>query len=101
MQTHKAGSRPDQSGTLLIIPNSEACGVNYLLKMAPRLALSQVELVRDMILSREPLTTSQIAGAANCSECSVSNIRLKLDCLVQPEHPLTMLDAEGVSLCRC
>ena len=77
MQTHKAGSQPDRSGSLLIIPNSEACGVNYRLKMAPRLALSQVKLVCDMILSREPLTTSQIAGAARCSERSVSNISLK------------------------
>lgn len=78
MQTRKAGSRPDRSGTLWTIPNSESCGVKYLLRMAPRLALSQVELVRDMILSREPLTTSQIAGAACCSERSVSNIRLNL-----------------------
>ena len=46
--------------------------------MAPRLAFSQIDLVRDMILSREPLTTSQIAGAARCIERSVSNIRLKL-----------------------
>lgn len=46
--------------------------------MAPRLALSQVGLVRDMILSGEPLSTAQIARAANCSERSVSNIRSKL-----------------------
>ena len=31
--------------------------------MALRLALSQVELARDMILSREPLTDFQIAKA--------------------------------------
>jgi transposase len=50
----------------------------YYNKMAPRLALSQVELARDMTLSREPLTNPQIAKAVRCSERSVTNIRLNL-----------------------
>ena len=101
MQTGKARSRPN--GSLLIVPTSEACGVKYLLRMATRLALSQVELVHDVILSREPITTSQITGVARCGERSVSDIRLKLrlSYLVQPEHLLTMSDGEEVSLCQC
>lgn len=46
--------------------------------MAPRLAVSQLILIRDMLISGEPLTASQIAEAAGCSERSVKNIRSNL-----------------------
>jgi hypothetical protein len=46
--------------------------------MAPRLAISQLILIRDMLVSGEPLTASQIAEAASCSERSVKNIRSNL-----------------------
>ncbi|EED12792.1 hypothetical protein TSTA_053100 [Talaromyces stipitatus ATCC 10500] len=36
--------------------------------MAPRLAVSQLILIRDMLVSGEPFTASQIAVAAGCSE---------------------------------
>lgn len=42
--------------------------------MAPNLAASQHELIRDMILSRS-LTTAQMASVANCSERSIRHIR--------------------------
>ncbi|GCB25593.1 hypothetical protein AAWM_08478 [Aspergillus awamori] len=45
--------------------------------MAPNLAPSQHELIRDMILSRS-LTTAQMAGVANCSERSIRHIRSNL-----------------------
>lgn len=46
--------------------------------MAPRLAISQLILIRDMLVSGEPLTASQIAEAAGCSERSIKNIRSNL-----------------------
>jgi transposase len=45
--------------------------------MAPKLSLSKLEFIRDMILSKL-LTTSQIANAAECSERSVTTIRSNL-----------------------
>jgi transposase len=45
--------------------------------MAPRLAASQLEFIRDMIISKS-LTTSQIAKAAGCSKRSITNIRSNL-----------------------
>jgi hypothetical protein len=36
--------------------------------MAPRLSLLQVEIARDMILSKEPLTNTEIARVAQCSD---------------------------------
>ncbi|THC88362.1 hypothetical protein EYZ11_012193 [Aspergillus tanneri] len=45
--------------------------------MAPNLAASQHELIRDMILSRS-LTTAQMADVAGCSERSIRYIRSNL-----------------------
>ena len=45
--------------------------------MAPNLAASQHELIRDMILSRS-LNTAQMAGVAGCSERSIRYIRSNL-----------------------
>ena len=49
--------------------------------MTPRLALSQLELIRNVIVSDEPLTAPQIAEAAGCIErsikkCFPSNLKL-------------------------
>lgn len=46
--------------------------------MALRVSLLQVEIARDMILSKEPLTNADIASVAQCSERSVTNIRRNL-----------------------
>jgi len=46
-------------------------------KMAPRLPLSKLEMIRDMIHSGS-LTTSEMAQAAECSERSIINIRNNL-----------------------
>jgi hypothetical protein len=45
--------------------------------MAPRLASSQLEMIRDMISSKL-LTTSQMSEAAGCSKRSIINIRTNL-----------------------
>ncbi|KAJ5894358.1 hypothetical protein N7495_006049 [Penicillium taxi] len=45
--------------------------------MAPNLALSTLEFIRDMILSKS-LTTSQIADAAGCSPRFIITIRSNL-----------------------
>jgi transposase len=45
--------------------------------MAPRLATSQLELIRDMNYSKS-LTASQMAEAAGCSERSIKTIRSNL-----------------------
>jgi transposase len=45
--------------------------------MAPNLAASQHELIRDMILSKS-LTTAQMADVAGCSERSIRYIRSNL-----------------------
>lgn len=45
--------------------------------MAPRLALSQLEMIRDMIISRS-LTTSQMAEAVGCSKRSIITISANL-----------------------
>ena len=45
--------------------------------MAPRLPLSKLELISDMIQSQS-LTTSQMADAAECSEHSIKEIRKNL-----------------------
>jgi transposase len=47
------------------------------ISMAPNLAASQLELIRDMIHSKS-LTTSQMAEAAGCSERSIKTIRSNL-----------------------
>lgn len=46
--------------------------------MAPRLALSTVQLICDMIHSDASLSASQIAEAAGCSKQSVKHIRSNL-----------------------
>nr|KMM64269.1 hypothetical protein CPAG_00621 [Coccidioides posadasii RMSCC 3488] len=46
--------------------------------MAPNLALSKLELIRDMITSDESLTTSQMAEAVGCSTCAIKQIRSNL-----------------------
>lgn len=46
--------------------------------MAPRLALSKIEFISDMLKSNE-LTISQIANAAECSKRSVYSIRSNLE----------------------
>ncbi|GFG19955.1 hypothetical protein IFM5058_10397 [Aspergillus udagawae] len=55
--------------------------------MAPRLSLLQVEIARDMILSKEPLTNTEIARVAQCSERSVTNIRRNLKLFGTPRAP--------------
>lgn len=54
--------------------------------MAPRLALSQLELIRDMMISGEPFTASQIAEAAGYSEQSIKISALIYGCLAGSEH---------------
>ena len=55
--------------------------------MAPRLAVSQLDLIRDALLSSPPLTTSQIAGIADCSPRSVRTIRSNLHCFGNVRAP--------------
>jgi hypothetical protein len=55
--------------------------------MAPKLSLSKLEFIRDMILSNS-LTTSQIANAAKCSERSVTTIRSNLQVFGHVRAPL-------------
>lgn len=54
--------------------------------MAPNLAASQHDLIRDMILSNS-LTTAQMADAAGCSERSVRHIRSNLRCFGTTRAP--------------
>jgi transposase len=46
--------------------------------MTPNLAESTRQLICDMINSGDPLTTSQIAKAADCSKQTVKNIRANI-----------------------
>ncbi|KAI9035568.1 uncharacterized protein KD926_003228 [Aspergillus affinis] len=55
--------------------------------MAPRLSLLQVEIARDMILSKEPLTNAEIARVAQCNERSVTNICRNLKLFGTPRAP--------------
>ena len=55
--------------------------------MAPRLAVSQLDLIRDALLSSPPLTTSQIARIADCSPRSVRTIRSNLHCFGNVRAP--------------
>lgn len=54
--------------------------------MAPNLAASQHELIRDMILSKS-LTTAQMADVAGCSERSIRYIRSNLRCFGSVKAP--------------
>jgi transposase len=55
--------------------------------MAPRLAPSQLVMIRDMISSRS-LTTSQMAEAAGCSKSSIITIRANLRMFGDVRAPL-------------
>lgn len=55
-----------------------SCGSFCSGKMAPRLALSKIEFISDMLRSNE-LTISQIACAAECSKRSIYSIRSNLN----------------------
>lgn len=55
--------------------------------MAPRLSSLQLDIARDMIISKEPLTNAEIARVAQCSERSVTNIRRNLDLFGNPRAP--------------
>lgn len=63
--------------------------------MAPRLAVSQLDLIRDALISSPPLTTSQIARIADCSPRSVRTIRLNLHCFGNVRAP-----PNGVGCCQ-
>ena len=54
--------------------------------MAPRLALSKIEFISDMLKSNE-LTISQIANAAGCSKRSVYSIRSNLELFGSAKAP--------------
>jgi hypothetical protein len=54
--------------------------------MAPNLAASQHELIRDMILSNV-LTTAQMADVAGCSDRSIRHIRSNLECFGTTRAP--------------
>ncbi|KAL0933551.1 uncharacterized protein CTRU02_212514 [Colletotrichum truncatum] len=54
--------------------------------MAPNLAASQHELIRDMISSRQ-FTNVSIANAAGCSARTVYNIRANLECFGNTRAP--------------
>lgn len=54
--------------------------------MAPNLAVSQHDPIRDMILSRS-LTTPQMANVAGCSERSIRHIRSNLRCFGTTRAP--------------
>lgn len=55
--------------------------------MAPRLTLSQLEIIRDMIISQS-LTTSQMAEAADCSKRSIITINTNLRMFGDVRAPL-------------
>ncbi|RYN15552.1 hypothetical protein AA0115_g12996 [Alternaria tenuissima] len=54
--------------------------------MAPNLAASQHDLIRDMILDNS-LTTPQMADVAGCSERSIRHIRSNLRCFGTTKAP--------------
>lgn len=47
--------------------------------MAPRLALSKIQLIYDMLISREELTIAQITNTAECSRKAIYYIRSNLE----------------------
>jgi len=55
--------------------------------MAPRLAVSQLVMIRDIINSKS-LTTSQMAEAAGCSKCSIITISGNLQMFGDVRAPL-------------
>lgn len=63
--------------------------------MASRLAVSQLDLIGDALISSPPLTTSQIARIADCSPRSVRTIRSNLHCFGNVRAP-----PNGVGRCQ-
>jgi transposase len=75
-----ATSRTAQDATL-----SAATG--HVLVMAPRLAASQHDMIRDMIASKS-LKAIDMAAAAGCSDRTIRNIRSNLRCFGSSRAPL-------------
>lgn len=69
--------------TLAILPRVEVGSTT----MAPRLAVSKLETIRDMIISQS-LTTSQMAEAAGCSKRSIITISANLRMFGDVRAPL-------------
>ncbi|KAK9846153.1 hypothetical protein MYU51_002995 [Penicillium brevicompactum] len=65
--------------------------------MAPRLPLSKLEMIQDMI-SRKSLTASQMAKAAECSKRSIINISNNLSRFGNVRAPPTRLDEMAIFL---
>jgi hypothetical protein len=60
---------------------------NPKVNMAPNLAASQHELIRDMVISKS-LDTTQMTDVAGCSDRSIKSIRLGLRCFGTTRAPL-------------
>lgn len=59
--------------------------------MTPRLPVSKLRLIRDMIKSQS-LTTSQMAEEAECSKLTIVSIRINLRQFGNVHAPLTRVD---------
>lgn len=82
-----ARTDPDPSCCLAPLANSSTLGDSATKTvMAPRLAPSQLVMIRDMIESRS-LTTSEMAEAAGCSKRSIITISNNSECSAMFEHP--------------
>jgi transposase len=77
---------PQYSTARNAFPRSSHCRHLVLLIMAPNLALSQHDLVGDMILDGK-LTTRKMAAAADCSERSIKAMRSNFRCFGSTKAP--------------